>query len=127
MPTVPVRRVEARRTETPNAAMTTFASPSLGASAGLSLWQVEMREGERGPLHVFDSEQVWTVVAGEVLIRVDEETFVLEEGDTLVLPRRSERQVSAVSDARMIVCGHGDAVASVPGEASSRGTPKWIG
>jgi quercetin dioxygenase-like cupin family protein len=127
MPTAPVRRHDARRTETPSAAMTTFASPSLGPSVGLSLWQVEMRHGQRGPLHVFDSEQLWMVAAGEVTILVGGDTCVLEQGDTLVRPGGVERRIGAVSDARMIVCGHGNAVASVPGEACSRGTPQWIG
>ena len=35
-----VRAADTRRTETPNATMTTLASPTLGASGGLSLWQV---------------------------------------------------------------------------------------
>jgi hypothetical protein len=36
------------------------------------------------------------------------------------------RQIRAVTAARLLVCGYGDAVARVPGEDSSRGTPAWI-
>lgn len=50
MPPTPVRSTHARRAATPNAIMTTLASPSLGSSAGLSLWQVQMNAGQRGPL-----------------------------------------------------------------------------
>ena len=42
-----VRAGENRRTETPNATMTTLASPTLGSTAGLSMWQVEMAAGAR--------------------------------------------------------------------------------
>jgi quercetin dioxygenase-like cupin family protein len=126
MHAITVPRAEARRTETPNAVMTTFASPSLGGARGLSLWQVEMRAGREGPAHAFDSEQVWMVAAGEISVRLGDETVALAQGDTIVLPARVVRRISAVSDARMIVCGHGDAVTSVPGEDAPRGTPPWI-
>lgn len=125
MPTT-VRAADSRRTETPNATMTTFASPSLGPTAGLSLWQVEMEAGIDGPLHVFDREQLWTVLDGELTVTVDGARADLAAGDTVVIPPAVERQITARSDARLIVCGQGDAVASVPGEDASRGTPPWI-
>ena len=125
--TAPVRSAEARRTETPNATMTTLASPSAGGSTSLSLWQVEMRAGQRGPVHVFDREQLWSVRAGTVSIAVDGTEHVLTAGDSLVVPARSERQVTAGADAELVACGPADAQASVPGEEVSRGTPPWIG
>ena len=123
----PVRSARARRTETPNAVMTTFASPTQGASQGLSLWQVDMRAGQRGPEHVFDSEQVWHVQQGEAQFTVDGQAVTLAAGDSLVLAAGATRQVSAAAPVRMVVCGHGNAVVTVPGEAQSRGTPPWIG
>ena len=48
--------------------------------------------------------------------------LVLGPGDTVVLPAGAERQVSARTDAQLIVCGRGDAVVRVPGEAAPRGT-----
>jgi len=106
--------------------MTTLASPSLAGSESLSLWQVEMSAGSRGPLHVFDSEQVWTVLAGEIAVTVDGRREELRAGDTLVLRAGATRQIASEGDARMLVCGRGDAVASVPGEDADRGTPPWI-
>jgi quercetin dioxygenase-like cupin family protein len=117
---------ETRRTETPNATMTTLASPTLGATAGLSLWQVEMAANATGPLHAFDSEQLWTVVEGTVSITVGHETTALAAGDTLVLPAGVPRQITATSAARLLACGHSDAIAHVPGEDAPRGTPAWI-
>jgi quercetin dioxygenase-like cupin family protein len=126
MSSTPVRSSQARRTETPNAVMTTFASPTHGASQDLSLWRVDMRAGQAGPEHVFDSEQVWHVLDGTVRIDVDGQPVQLTAGDSLVLSAGVCRQVTAVTQARMVVCGHGNAVVSVPGEASSRGTPPWV-
>jgi quercetin dioxygenase-like cupin family protein len=127
MPTSLVRAAQARRTETPNALMTTLASPSQGPTAGLSMWLVEMRAGQQGPAHVFDTEQIWHLIEGQAEVTVDAQQLVLGPGDTVVLPADAERQVSARSEAQLVVCGYGDAVVRVPGEAASRGTPPWIG
>jgi quercetin dioxygenase-like cupin family protein len=121
-----VRADQRRRTETPNATMTTLASPTLGTTSGLALWQVEMVAGARGPHHVFDSEQAWTVIEGELAVSVASEVAKLGPGDTIVLPAGALRQIEASSDARVLVCGHGDAIVQVPGEPAPRGTPAWI-
>lgn len=129
MPATAVRTVRAdqtRRIETPNATMTTLASPTLGSSGGLSLWTVEMEAGARGPRHGFDSEQLWTVLAGELSIAVGDDRVALSAGDTIVLPAGAERQVTATSAARVMVCGHGSGRVTVVGEDVSRGTPAWI-
>ena len=121
-----VRAGERRRIQTPNAVMTTLASPKLGASAGLAMWQVEMASGAQGPAHVFDSEQLYTVLEGTVSVAVAGEAVEIRAGDTLVLPAGVERRITAATAARMLVCGHGDAVVRVPGEDAPRGTPPWI-
>lgn len=121
-----VRATQARRTQTPNALMTTLASPSQGPTAGLSMWLVEMRADQQGPAHVFDTEQIWHLIEGEAEVTVDARQLVLRPGDTVVLPAGAERQVSARADAQLVVCGRGNAVVRVPGEAAPRGTPPWI-
>lgn len=127
MSITPVRSAESRRTQTPNAVMTTLASPTQGPTEGLSLWRVEMQAGQRGPVHAFDSEQVWHVLDGEAGFTVAGETVLLRAGDSLVLPAGAQRQVTARTAVRLLVCGHGGAIASVPGEDAPRGTPAWIG
>lgn len=122
----PVRATEARRTETPNATMTTLASPTLGDSTRLSLWEVAMPGGAQGPRHTFDSEQLWTIAEGELRIELDGTAVELQTGDTLALPAGAERRITAVRDTRALVCGHGDAVVRVAGEDTTRGTPPWI-
>jgi quercetin dioxygenase-like cupin family protein len=121
-----VRAGDSRRTQTPNATMTTLASPTLGPTSGLSMWRVEMTAGAQGPRHAFDSEQLWTVLEGQVSVAVDDQTVDLAAGDTIVLAAGRERQISAATAVRLLVCGRGDAVALVPGEDAPRGTPPWI-
>jgi quercetin dioxygenase-like cupin family protein len=121
-----IRADGTRRTKTPNATMTTLASPTLGGTASLSVWQVEMTAGSSGPPHVFDSEQVWTVLEGAVVAQVGGLPHELAVGDTLVLPAGVERRIVAEAEARILVCGRGDAIVSVAGEQTDRGTPPWI-
>lgn len=122
-----VRAGQARRSETPNALMTTLASPSQGPTSELSMWRVEMRAGKQGPPHLFNTEQIWHLIQGEAEVTVAAGQLALTPGDTVVLPAGTERQVSARTDAQFVVCGRGDAVARVPGEQAPRGTPPWIG
>jgi len=114
-----------RRTETQNAVMTTLASPTQGDASVLSMWQVDMRQGQRDPAHTVDSEQIWHVTSGELAIAIEQETMRLAAGDTLVVPEALPRQVVALTDATALVCGFGDAIVAMPGEAGF--TPAWIG
>jgi len=74
-----IRRTESRRTETPNAVMTTLASPTQGG-AGMAVWRVDMRPGQAGPQHAIDTEQVWKVLAGGATIECGEVTLDVEPG-----------------------------------------------
>ena len=113
-----------RVTETPNAVMTTYASPTQG-SAELSLWRVEMQEGAQGPLHVFDTEQIWTVLTGQVTVEVDDRTVELGAGETLVIPGEATRRITAGREFTAMVAGYGTATVVVPGD-DNRITPAWI-
>jgi quercetin dioxygenase-like cupin family protein len=121
-----VKRADARTTVTPNATMTTLASPTIGPTSGRSVWLVEMIAGARGPLHVFDSEQIWTVLDGRAAVDVAGDIQTLEVGDTVVIPAQAQRQIHAVTACRMLVAGDGDAIATVPSEPAPRGTPAWV-
>jgi quercetin dioxygenase-like cupin family protein len=121
-----VSRAQARTTVTPNATMTTLASPTIGATAGLSLWRVEMNAGQQGPWHTFDTEQLWTVESGTVVLVSVDGDIIMNPGDTAVIPAGAERQITATSDVRLIVCGPAGGVAQARGEDAPRGTPAWI-
>jgi quercetin dioxygenase-like cupin family protein len=88
------RSAETRRTETPNAVMTTLASPTQGQSAQ-AVWRVEMQAGQAGPLHGIDAEQVWTVLAGGASVEAGAGIATLSPGDTIVLPADTARRITA--------------------------------
>lgn len=89
-----IRHADARRTETPNAVMTTLASPTQGG-AGQAVWRVDMRPGQTGPWHSIDTEQVWTVLAGGATVDLAGQAITVGSGDTLVMPADAPRRVSA--------------------------------
>ncbi|MFC5064734.1 cupin domain-containing protein [Actinomycetospora atypica] len=119
-----IHHQDARRTETPNAVMTTFASPTQGGS-DQALWQVEMAADARGPVHDMDAEQVWTVVEGSGRVVVGDEEWALGVGDTAVLDAGTTRQIVAGPTGLVaIVAGRGGAIASGPGRDPV--VPPWI-
>ena len=120
-----VRHADARRTETPNAVMTTYASPTQGRSTQ-ALWRVEMAPGARGPVHAMDSEQVWTVLDGAATVDLEGERYDVGPGDTVVLPPARTRRITADPDQGLtaIVAGTGAAVASGPDRDPV--VPPWI-
>jgi quercetin dioxygenase-like cupin family protein len=126
MPAIPTRSEAMRRTETPNAVMTTVASPTQSSTDEISVWKVHMHAGQQGPRHVFDREQVWHLLGGEIEIAAEDESMHLWPGDAVVLAADTERQITALVDADVIVCGRSDAIVFVPGEKESRGRPPWV-
>jgi quercetin dioxygenase-like cupin family protein len=121
-----VRSEARRRVETPNAVMTTCLSPTLGDSAGLSMWRIEMAAGASGPLHSFDSEQLWSVLSGAATVAVNGAALELEAGDSIAIPADAERQIIARTAAELVVSGRADAAAWAAGEPEPRGVPAWI-
>lgn len=121
-----MRSREALVSETANAVMTTLASPATSGTHGLSLWRVEAVAGAAGPLHTFDSEQIWTVVRGRSSFRVEGETFVLDAGDTIHLGPNLARQITFDTDSEFIVSGLGSARARTPDTGPDGITPPWI-
>lgn len=89
-----IRHADSRRSETPNAVMTTLASPTQG-DAVQAVWRVDMHPGSAGPPHLFDAEQVWTVLDGGARIDLAGEAVVVGSGDTVVIPAGTVRQVDA--------------------------------
>ncbi|MEU0564494.1 AraC family ligand binding domain-containing protein [Nonomuraea sp. NPDC005983] len=92
MPTIP--SADARRTETPNAVMTTLASPTQGP-AGQAVWRVDAKPGMEGPVHAFDSELIWTWIDGSATVTLERDRFTVGPGDTMILPADVTRQMSA--------------------------------
>lgn len=120
-----VSAADTRRTETPNAVMTTLASPSTAETTALSLWRVELAAGASGPVHTMDSEQIWSVDAGSAVCTVGNVRVELETGDTIRIAADAERQFTSEAGVRFVVCGYADAIART--EANADGVvPPWI-
>lgn len=120
-----IRHAESRRTETPNAVMTTLASPTLGG-AGQALWRVDMQPGATGPLHTFDAEQLWTVVDGGATVELEGEKLIVMPGDTVVMPAAAPRRVCADPEVGFaaIVAASPGAWASAP-DGTGKTVPAW--
>lgn len=90
-----------RTITTPNAVMTSLATPSQGSTA-LSTWQVRMAPGAAGPEHSVDQEQVWTVTAGALTVtageRAGERTETVSAGRTVMLPAGVLRRIRTGAD-----------------------------
>lgn len=121
-----VRHAESRRSETPNAVMTTLASPTLGGARS-AIWRTEVKPDVKGPVHVFDVEQIWTFLEGEATIELDGETSTAGPGDTAVLPAHATRQLIAGPQGyTAIVTAPADAHAWTTGDTGDKITPPWI-
>ena len=114
-----------RVTETPNAVMTTLASPTLGQTES-SVWLVKMRSGVEGPVHAFDSELVWVITDGDGLLRHEDHETVVRAGDTLVLPAGRMRQLIGGADGfdAIVVGRGGSSVTRADGDSAE--TPPWV-
>jgi quercetin dioxygenase-like cupin family protein len=117
--------------------MTTLASPTQGGSR-YAVWRVDMPAGASGPRHVFDADQVWTVLAGAARIELGDETLAVAVGDTVIMPANARRQVFADADRGFaaIACAPGNArvyrqdLGDVPPTCASddgaKMLPNWI-
>ncbi|MBP2707508.1 cupin domain-containing protein [Microbispora sp. RL4-1S] len=121
-----IRAAEARRSETPGGVMTTFASPTQG-DAGRSLWRVDAFPGAAGPLHDFDTEQVWTFLEGAASIELGDDKITVGPGDTVVIPAATPRRVMAGPEAgySAVVTSAAGAQAILP-DGTVYGVPPWI-
>jgi quercetin dioxygenase-like cupin family protein len=89
-----IRDARSRRTQVPSGLVTTLASPAQGGS-GLAVWRMDITPGAAGPVHAYDTEQVWTVIGGRATVDLDGGPVAVAAGDTLVIPAGASRQMIA--------------------------------
>lgn len=121
-----VEPADRRVTTTPNATMTTLASPTLGDSR-LSLWQVEMNPGVTGPMHAFAEQVTWAITRGSGTLVTDggAAPVALGPGTTVVLDGGRMRRFTAGPDGfTAIVAATPSAVTAAHDGAVT--TPPWV-
>ncbi|HEX7133022.1 MAG TPA: cupin domain-containing protein [Iamia sp.] len=115
-----------RTTSTPNATMTTCASPDQGSAATV-LWLTAMEPGAQGPWHRLDGEQLLTVLAGAVTLEHDGTTTRLGPNDAAVIPADDERRFTADAEVGVeMACAAPRPLRAHDGEGVDRGVPGWM-
>lgn len=119
-----VRAASRRTTTTPNATMTTLASPTLG-DAQSSIWLVEMPPDREGPEHAFAGEILWSITSGSGIVRVGGADQTLAMGDTAVLPAGEMRQfiAGAAGFTAVATVREGEVIR---GDGQTAGIPPWV-
>jgi quercetin dioxygenase-like cupin family protein len=59
------------------------------------VWRMDITPGAAGPVHAYDTEQVWTVISGRAIVELDGGAVAVAPGDTLVIPAGATRQMIA--------------------------------
>lgn len=117
---------DARRlTTTPNATMTTLASPTLG-NAGSAVWTVQMNPNAEGPEHAFEGEVIWAVTCGEANLFCEAGVTLLSAGDTAVLPGQLMRRFVAGPDGFEAVVATSAPGMVRRGDDGSLAVPPWV-
>ena len=93
-----LRSQENKATETPNGnATTALATPSRGAGE-VSVIRQRQQPGGFNPPHSHDHEEVMVLLEGRVTVHAEEETALLEAGDTLIIPARKVHSLKNTGD-----------------------------
>jgi quercetin dioxygenase-like cupin family protein len=122
---VVIRQQDARRTQTPNALMTTLASPTQGEAA-TAVWRVDMQPSHAGPLHSIDEQQVWTVLSGGATVQLGDDSFDLAAGDTMVLPPDAPRRITSGNAGFVAVVVASAAMWAYPLPVGDKVKPAWV-
>ena len=89
-----IRAADSRRTQVPSGLVTTLASAAQGGS-GVAVWRMDITPGAAGPVHAYDTEQVWTVIGGRATVELEGGAVTVAPGDTLVIRAGATRQMIA--------------------------------
>lgn len=120
-----VRAAEADVHEMHNARFISYARPGTG-STELCVWQLEVAAGTAGAPHRVLREEVFVVLAGEIVLAIDDVPERLSAGDAAVVPGGAHIRVDNLGESPAVL------IVSVPvgfsGELAdgSRFTPPWV-
>jgi mannose-6-phosphate isomerase-like protein (cupin superfamily) len=73
---------------------TSLATPSRG-STDTSVWQVEIQPGTPAAPHRLTREEVFVILSGSALVRIDGQRATAEAGDVVVVPTAVDFEIVA--------------------------------
>jgi mannose-6-phosphate isomerase-like protein (cupin superfamily) len=76
------------------ASFTSLATPSRG-STDTSVWQVEIQPGTPATPHRLTREEVFVILSGSALVRIDGQRGTAEAGDVVVVPTAVDFEIVA--------------------------------
>ncbi len=76
------------------ASFTSLATPSRG-SKDTSVWQVEIQPGTPATPHRLTREEVFVILSGSALVRIDGQRATAEAGDVVVVPTAVDFEIVA--------------------------------
>jgi mannose-6-phosphate isomerase-like protein (cupin superfamily) len=120
-----VRAADAPAFTLPGVEFRGLTAPSRGARE-LCTWHLYVAPGPAGEPHSLDHEEVFVVIEGQLMIRIDGVESTLLSGDAIAVPAGTQLQVANISDetAHALVCiAAGFQATMVNGQHI--GTPPW--
>lgn len=76
-----------------------IVSPDIIAGSPLGLAAYKYRPGQTGPAHTHDTEvEVYFVLKGSGKVRIGDQIFPLEPGNTVYIPSHMEHQTKSCAD-----------------------------
>src|SRR5579872_2961600 len=84
--------------------------PHAGASDGVSVLESRAPRGDSPPLHIHREDEIFHVLEGTMLVRVDEEDHLLQQGETFLAPkgRPHSYRVESAEARWLVVTPRGD-------------------
>jgi quercetin dioxygenase-like cupin family protein len=123
---VPVERADEHPTfELGGNSITSLAAPSRGAEEA-ALYRVEVPPGGGLPAHHHDHLDVFAVEAGSGTFHIDDETFQLEVGDSVVVPIGAVHYLDAGDAGATIVVTMLAGTTLVRADDGSELVPPWV-
>lgn len=94
----------------------------------LAIWQEEHLGGFHVPLHLHDCEEIISVLSGTIRAQINDESFIIASGESILIPEMQPHGFSVVSEEPVkllaIFSKADPRILKVDGEES---TPPWEG
>jgi quercetin dioxygenase-like cupin family protein len=102
--TMPVIQAPAQWThELPNVRFRSLATPSRGTSEN-GVWRIHFASGASSARHSLTREEIFVVLAGQLMVSMQDTEQLAREGDAIVVPAGVEFTVTALEERELLCC-----------------------